>query len=71
MDGHAGYNGKNLGKRPHGAVVQTNAERRESDAVQSCHWTISLLVEKPKNGHLHLAVCQGESLEYFALPSRR
>jgi hypothetical protein len=23
--------------------VQTKAERRENDAVQSCHWTISLL----------------------------
>ena len=42
-DGHAGYNGTSLGKRPHDAVVQTKAERRESDAVQSCHWTISLL----------------------------
>jgi transposase-like protein len=42
-DGHAGYNEKSLGKRPHDAVVQTKAERRENDAVQSCHWTISLL----------------------------
>ena len=42
-DGHAGYNGKSLGKRTHEAVVQTKAERRENDAVQSCHWTISLL----------------------------
>ena len=23
--------------------MQTKAERRENDAVQSCHWTISLL----------------------------
>ena len=42
-DGHAGYNGESLGKRPHDAVVQTKTERRENDAVQSCHWTISLL----------------------------
>lgn len=42
-DGHAGYNGKSLAKRPHEAVVQTKAERREKDAVQRCHWTISLL----------------------------
>jgi hypothetical protein len=42
-DGHAGYNSESLGKRTHEAVVQTRAERRESDAVQSCHWTISLL----------------------------
>ena len=42
-DGHAGYDAKSLGKRPHDAVVQTKAERRENDAVQGCHWTISLL----------------------------
>jgi len=42
-DGHAGYDKKSLGERPHDAIVQTKAERRESDAVQSCHWTISLL----------------------------
>ena len=42
-DGHAGYNGKCLAERGHEAVVQTKAERREHDAVQACHWTISLL----------------------------
>jgi hypothetical protein len=42
-DGHAGYNNDSLGQRSHEAVVQTKAERRENDAVQSCHWTISLL----------------------------
>lgn len=42
-DGHAGYNSESLGERSHEAKVQTKAERRESDAVQSCHWTISLL----------------------------
>jgi transposase-like protein/Zn ribbon nucleic-acid-binding protein len=42
-DGHAGYNAKSLEERPHEAVVQTKQERRENDAVQSCHWTISLL----------------------------
>ena len=42
-DGHAGYDEKSLGERPHDAIVQTKAERRERDAVQSCHWTISLL----------------------------
>jgi transposase-like protein len=42
-DGHAGYSGKSLGKRSHEAKVQTKAERRENDAIQSCHWTISLL----------------------------
>jgi hypothetical protein len=43
MDGHAGYSAKSLGKRPHEAVVQTKAERRQKDVVQGCHWTISLL----------------------------
>ena len=33
-DGHAGYNKRSLDKRPHDMVVQTKAERRESDAVQ-------------------------------------
>jgi transposase-like protein len=42
-DGHAGYNGESLGERPHEAKAQTKAERRQSDAVQSCHWTVSLL----------------------------
>ena len=42
-DGHAGYNGESLGERSHEAKVQTKAERRENDAIQSCHWTISLL----------------------------
>lgn len=42
-DGHAGYNGKSLGERSHSAVVQTKAERHESDAVQACHWTTSLM----------------------------
>ena len=42
-DGHAGYSGKSLGKRSHEPIVQSKEERREDDAVQSCHWTISLL----------------------------
>ena len=42
-DGHAGYDEKSLGKRSHERKVQTKAERRETDAVQGCHWTISLL----------------------------
>jgi ISXO2 transposase-like protein len=32
-DGHAGYDAKSLGKRPHDAGVQTKAERRENDAA--------------------------------------
>ena len=42
-DGHAGYNTKSLGQRPHDAIVQTKAERRESDTLQVCHRTISNL----------------------------
>jgi transposase-like protein len=42
-DGHAGYNKTSLGEREHDAVVQTKAEKREVDIVQTCHWTISLL----------------------------
>ena len=42
-DGHAGYNATSLGERAHDAVVQTKAEKRRADAVQTCHWTISLL----------------------------
>ena len=42
-DGHAGYDAKSLGERSHDAVIQTKAERRKNDAVQACHWTISLV----------------------------
>jgi len=42
-DGHAGYCAASLGERAHEAKVQTKAERRQTDVVQSCHWTISLL----------------------------
>jgi hypothetical protein len=42
-DGLASYDSESLEKRPHEAKVQTKAERREGDAVQRCHWTISLL----------------------------
>jgi len=42
-DGHAGYSAKSLGERSHEAVVQTKAERAESDALQRAHWAISLL----------------------------
>ena len=42
-DGHAGYNAASLGEREHAAHVQTKAEKRAADCVQSCHWSISLL----------------------------
>ena len=42
-DGLASYNRESLGERPHQAVIQTKQERRESDALQGCHWTVSLL----------------------------
>ena len=42
-DGLASYNSDSLAERPHQAIVQTKQERRESDALQGCHWTTSLL----------------------------
>jgi hypothetical protein len=42
-DGLASYDGDSLGERSHEAKVQTKAERGERDALQVCHWTISLL----------------------------
>jgi hypothetical protein len=42
-DGLASYDADSLGNRPYERVVQSKAERRESDALQVCHWTISLL----------------------------
>jgi hypothetical protein len=42
-DGLASYNEASLGKRPHEAKVQSKEERREADALQQCHWNVSLL----------------------------
>jgi hypothetical protein len=42
-DGLASYDSDSLGDRPYERIVQTKAERRESDSLQVCHWTISLL----------------------------
>ena len=42
-DGLASYDSDSLGDRPSERIVQTKAERREGDALQVCHWTISLL----------------------------
>ena len=42
-DGLASYNEESLGTRPHEAIVQTKEQRRANDALQGCHWTISLL----------------------------
>jgi transposase-like protein len=42
-DGLASYGGDSLGERPCERIVQTKAERRAGDALQVCHWTISLL----------------------------
>ena len=41
-DGQASYGGESLGERPHEAVVQTKAKRREADAVASCHDDLAL-----------------------------
>jgi hypothetical protein len=63
-DGLASYNSESLGQRPHQAVIQTKQERRESDALQGCHWTTSLLKRwllgtqagavRPKHLHAYL-----------------
>jgi hypothetical protein len=37
----ASYGGDSLGERSRDAIVQTMAERREGDALQGCHRTIS------------------------------
>ena len=42
-DGLASYNHKSLGARAHEKCVQTKTERRKKDALQGCHWPISLL----------------------------
>ena len=42
-DGLASYDGDSLGERRYERIVQTKAERREGDALQVCHTTISLL----------------------------
>lgn len=42
-DGHADYNAASLGERAHLPQVQTKAEVRAADVVQTCHWTVSLL----------------------------
>lgn len=49
-DGHAGYSDKSLGKRPRDAVVQTKAEKRAADCVQS--WPLDdLAPEAMADGH--------------------
>jgi hypothetical protein len=42
-DGHAGYNETSLGGRAHEPIVQSKAERAESDTLQFTHWTVSML----------------------------
>ena len=42
-DGHAGYNATSLGERAHEMIVQTPAERRVKDTLQTIHWSVSLL----------------------------
>ncbi len=42
-DGLASYNPRSLGERPHDMRVQTASERRDRDALQGAHWTVSLL----------------------------
>jgi Zn ribbon nucleic-acid-binding protein len=42
-DGQIANDAKVVSERPHEAVVQSKAEKRENDVVQACHRTISLL----------------------------
>ncbi len=42
-DGLPSYNRRSLGERAHEAHVQTPAERRETDALQTVHWVVSVL----------------------------
>lgn len=42
-DGLASYNSSTLGSRTHQRVVQTPAERAQTDALQCCHWAASQL----------------------------
>ena len=42
-DGLASYNKKSLGERAHEPIVQTPAERKIKDTLQTVHWTVSLL----------------------------
>jgi len=42
-DGLASYNPRSLGERPHDMRVQTPSKRRDRDALQGAHWTVSLL----------------------------
>ena len=42
-DGLASYNKKSLGARAHEPIVQTKAERKIKDTLQTVHWTVSLL----------------------------
>ena len=42
-DGLASYNPRSLGDRSHEMSVQTSAERKQRDSLQSVHWTVSLL----------------------------
>ena len=42
-DGHAGYNATSLGDRDHAMIVQTPAQCRVKDSLQTIHWSVSLL----------------------------
>ena len=63
-DGLASYNEHSLNKRPHNMFVQTKAERREYDALQAYHWTISLLKRWLLGTHAG-AVCEKHLQAYL------
>jgi ISXO2-like transposase domain len=55
-DGHKGYSKKSLGARPHTPVAQSKAERAQADALQTAHWTISLLKRWLLGTHVSMGV---------------
>jgi hypothetical protein len=74
-DGLASYDGDSLGSRPYERIVQTKAERRQGDALQVCHWTISLLKRWLFGTHAGAAgielccSCSRQDLGAAAIPS--
>src|SRR5262245_40815184 len=62
----ASYNSGSLGQRPHQAVIQSKQERRADDALQGCHWTVSLL----KRWRARHACRLGEAKAPASLPRR-
>src|SRR6476469_3328124 len=59
---------ESLGQRPPQAVIQTKQERRESDALQGCHWTVALLKRWLLGTHAGTSLTSGTLLEKTRKP---